>query len=58
MNTVLAELIHSAQGYSHETAGVVIAFFNNPQQARLCADEMRTVLGKTVDVCGCRLSIS
>ena len=58
MKDLITRLIHSSQGHSHETVGLLIGFFNSPEQARRCADEIRALGGKTVDVCGCRLTIS
>ena len=34
MSTLIAALIHSSQGYSHETAGVIVGFFDDPEKAR------------------------
>ena len=55
---LITGLIHSSKGYSHEVAGVVIGFFDDPEQARRCANKIRAIAGKTVDVCGNRLSLS
>jgi hypothetical protein len=57
MKDLITGLIRSSQGHSHETAGVLIGFFNTPEQARRCADEIIAMAGKAVEVCGCRLSI-
>ncbi len=58
MNTLLAKLIHASNGYFHETSGMVIAFFDDPDKARRCANEIKVTLGKTVEVCGNRLAIT
>ncbi|QSA97763.1 hypothetical protein [Methylococcus sp. EFPC2] len=58
MNNLIAELIHSSQGYFHETAGVMVGFFNDPEQARRCASQIAATTGKTAEVCGNQLSIS
>ena len=58
MNALIAQLILSSHGYFHETSGMVIAFFNNPQEALRCANEITAAVGKTVEVCGNRLSIT
>jgi len=58
MNDVIAELIHASKGYFHETAGVIIGFFNDPQQARRCAKSIAVTSGKKAQVCGSQLSIS
>ena len=58
MNVLIAKLIKSSHGYFHETSGVVIAFFDDPQQALRCANEIRVTAGKTVELCGNRMSIS
>jgi len=57
MNDLITGLIHSSKGYTHETHGTLIGFFNTPEQARRCAEAIRAAAGKTVEVCGCRLSI-
>ena len=57
MNDVIAELIHSSKGYFHQTAGVIIGFFNNPEQARRCADKITVTAGKSAEVFGSQLSI-
>ena len=58
MNNVIAELIHSSKGYYYETAGVIMCFFNDAAQARLCAIKVTAMAGKTAEVCGSQLSIS
>ncbi len=58
MNALVAQLILSSHGYFHETSGMVIAFFENPQEALRCADAITVAIGKIVEVCGTRLSIS
>ncbi len=58
MNALVAQLILSSHGYFHETSGMVIAFFENPQEALCCADAITVAVGKIVEVCGTRLSIS
>jgi hypothetical protein len=55
---LIAGLIHSAKGYSHEAAGVIIGFFDDPEQALRCANEIKVAVGKTVEVCGSRLSLT
>jgi hypothetical protein len=55
---LITELIHSSKGYSHEVVGMIIGFFDDPEQARRCADDITVIAGKKVDVCGSRLSLS
>jgi hypothetical protein len=57
MNDLIAELIHSSKGYFHETAGVVICFFNDPEQALSCATKIKASSDKVANVCGSQLSI-
>ncbi|MDD5035294.1 MAG: hypothetical protein PHE55_11120 [Methylococcaceae bacterium] len=57
MNDLIAELIHSSKGYCYETAGVIICFFNDAEQARCCANKITVTVGKTVEVCGSQVSI-
>ena len=58
MNDLISVLIHSSKGYSHQTAGMIIGFFSNAEQARRCAKEIKTTYGKAVEICGSQLSIS
>ncbi|BBL77409.1 hypothetical protein [Methylomagnum ishizawai] len=58
MNALIAELIRSSTGYFHQTAGVVIGFFNDPEQAHLCANKIAAAAGKMAEVCGNQLSVS
>lgn len=57
MNILIAGLIHSSTGYFHETAGVVMGFFNDAEHAQLCAHKIATTLGKISQVCGSQLSV-
>ena len=58
MNDLIAELIHSSKGYFHETAGVMICFFNDAEQARRCANKITVTSGKVANVCGSQLSVA
>ena len=58
MNALIAQLILSSHGYFHETSGMVIAFFDDRQEALRCANAIRVAVGKTVEVNGTRLSIA
>ena len=57
MRRLIAELIHSSQGYCYETAGMIICFFSDAQQAHNCALLIRTRSGRPTEVCGCQLSV-
>ncbi|SMF97805.1 hypothetical protein SAMN02949497_0072 [Methylomagnum ishizawai] len=57
MNVLITELIRSSTGYFHQTAGVVIGFFNDPEQAHLCANKITVTVGKMAEVCGSQLSV-
>jgi hypothetical protein len=57
MNDYIETLIHSSKGYFYETAGVVIGFFDDSEQARRCANKIAAASGKTIEVCGSQLSI-
>lgn len=39
MKDLIAGLIHSANGYSYETVGVLIGFFKSSEQAHRCAKD-------------------
>lgn len=58
MNDLIAGLIQSSKGYSHETAGVIIGFFDDPEQAYRCANAITETVGKTVEIYGSQISIS
>lgn len=58
MNDLIAVLIHSSRGYSHQTAGMIIGFFTDAEQARRCAEEIKLSSGKAAEICGSQLSIS
>lgn len=58
MDKLIAELIHCSHGSFFETSGVIIGFFNHPEQARRCADKIRLTAGKKAEVFGSQLSIS
>lgn len=58
MNDLIAILIRSSTGYMHETAGVIIGFFNDPAEAHRCADQIAAAVGKIAEVCGSQLSVS
>lgn len=58
MNDLIAELIQSSKGYFYATAGVIIGFFNHPEQARRCANAITVTYGKTAEVCGNQISIA
>ena len=58
MNNLIAGLIQSSKGYSHETVGVIIGFFDDPEQAYRCANKITELVGKTVEIYGSQISVS
>jgi len=56
MSNLILEVIHELHGYSHEDAGVVSGFFDDPESASACAERLRESCGIDVEVCGCQLS--
>jgi len=57
MNILITQLIHSCHGYTHETAGVISGFFDDPREARLCAMAIQARFQKPVALCGCELVV-
>jgi len=57
MNHLITALIQSSKGYSHETVGIIIGFFDSPQQALCCADKIAETIGRPVEVCGSSISL-
>lgn len=57
MNNVIAGLIRSFKGYSHETVGVINGFFESPEQTLCCASKITETTGRTVEVCGTSLCL-
>ena len=57
MNNLIAALIHASDGSFHQTAGMLIGYFNNPEAARRCAYKISVSSGKTAEVIGSQLSI-
>ncbi len=58
MNTQVKQVIDAYHGYGYETAGVILAFFNDAQQAEDCADKLQTLSSKPdVEIWGSQLSL-
>ncbi|MDD5033877.1 MAG: hypothetical protein PHE55_03895 [Methylococcaceae bacterium] len=57
MHTAIASLIHSYNGYMYESAGVINAFFTDPEHAHDCAKQITDTVGLAVEVCGDQLII-
>lgn len=57
MKYLIADLIHSSRGYCYETAGMIICFFSDAEQARLCAQQITVRSGKVTELCGSQLLI-
>jgi hypothetical protein len=55
MNAI-ANLINHYRGYLHERGGIVNGFFDDPQDAAECAEQMRRSFGLNVELSGCQLS--
>lgn len=52
----ISNLISTHHGYLHERAGLIISFFDDPDDAIRCADSMRQSFGIDVDVVGSQLT--
>lgn len=57
MKTAIIMQIRAFHGYVYETVGVVTAFFSGPEQAKACAEELKTRWGTHVTLCGCQLTV-
>lgn len=57
IQTKIESIVHSCNGYFYESAGVITAFFNDPQQALDCANKIQSIVGLEVAVCGDQLAI-
>ncbi len=55
-NNIIA-LIRSFQGYTYEVAGVLTAYFEDPEQARACAEKILEEWKKQVEVNGTSLTV-
>ncbi len=57
MKEIIAQLIHTCRGYGYETAGMIICFFDDAQQAQRCALLIRSRSGRPTEVYGSQLSV-
>lgn len=57
MNMLINQLIRSCNGHSYETAGIISAFFNDPYQARACAQQIRSLVNAEIEICGSQLAV-
>ncbi|GAB4364276.1 MAG: hypothetical protein ACPW60_04060 [Methylohalobius sp. ZOD2] len=57
MNRRIQTLIRSFQGYAYEVAGMITAYFDDPDQARACADRISAEWRKPVEVSGTSLIV-
>ncbi len=57
MNMLISQLIRSCNGHCYETAGMVSAFFNDPHQARDCAQKIGSLGDSEVEICGSQLAV-
>ena len=58
MNSLITQLIRSCHGYVYETAGIISGYFDDPTDARSCAQTIESKFRAHVDVCGCELVVS
>jgi hypothetical protein len=58
MHNIIVELIHCSKGSFVETGGVIIGFFNHPEQACRFTNMITLAAGKKAEVFGSQLSIS
>ncbi|MCX8048944.1 MAG: hypothetical protein N3A55_04700 [Methylohalobius sp.] len=57
MNRRIQDLIRSFQGYAYEVAGMIAAYFDDPEQARACAERIAAEWQKPVEVSGTSLIV-
>lgn len=57
MNRRIQDLIRSFQGYAYEVAGMITAYFDDPDKARACAERISTEWQKPVEVSGTSLIV-
>ncbi len=53
----IKKLVESFHGYTYEMAGMIAAFFDDPCEARACAEHIVQQLHKPVEVNGTSLVI-
>ncbi|NJD05089.1 MAG: hypothetical protein FIA97_01145 [Methylococcaceae bacterium] len=58
MNSLISQVIRSCHGYVYETAGVITGYFDDPHEARLCAQTIEARFHRIVDLCGCELAVT
>ncbi len=61
MNTLISQisqLIRSCHGHVYVTAGIISGFFDDPDDAKSCAQTIEAKFEADVDVCGCELIVN
>lgn len=58
MYTIIKHLIVSYRGHTFESVGAINGYFDDPRQARNCANSLSRLLQKPVPVCGCSLTVA
>ena len=58
MNGLISQLIRSCHGYVYETAGVITGYFDDPGEARRCAQTIEAKFQRIVALCGCELAVT
>jgi hypothetical protein len=57
MNTLI-QLIRSCNGHVYVTAGIIAGYFDDPAQARACAEKIQSQYHTDVKVCGCNVAVA
>ncbi len=57
MLAYIENLIRRFHGHTHEVAGFVIGYFDDPSQTHDCAHEIELQMQRKVELCGCQISI-
>ncbi|MBN2700824.1 MAG: hypothetical protein JXR29_05175 [Methylothermaceae bacterium] len=58
MNARIVDLIRSFDGKAYEATGQILAWFDDPDQARVCADRIACGWRLPVDVSGTSLAVA
>lgn len=57
LETCLDRIVRAFHGYTYQSAGVIIGFFDAPEQANQCASAIAEHIDKQVNVCGTQVTI-
>jgi hypothetical protein len=58
MFTQISQLIRAFHGYAYVSAGTINGYFDAPDDAKLCAEQIKDRFRCDVHLCGCELSMA